>query len=570
MTDRNPIKSHAAFSLHYESSSESSSDGFRLNSASSSETIRPSTAGSSTDTLKPGNEESLMSPSRQEILLSGSDWSQDRHSDISTSGWSSIDGDNDYDREAAVTVTKCLLAIDKLLFGEEISNEDAQFVTEEVEEECKLWRENFTYLRLSGIRVSSQNESSGFEYFHRAALENYPDEKIDLPCVNINSQNQLQPEYHPENLEFNRPDETICLEGRKIIPKVPASSAVYAEEMIECNGIVEELIASDRNEIAAKVKKRPKSSSDFDGKIKYYQIKSDEPLTPDLPDTRVIYERPNQPARAATVLSNAPSTARPFQSTRNASRASGDYRGQLNSKQNQDIEIQLQQMMQKGISSLRVKGSSHSLDSRMNINRESTDVFPSLKIKESFLNRPATTQSRQRDSTGSRNQARANNASQRMPMKKHRLEPIAPKSRLQSRQNYDKKGLDQLMGHSISQKELSKSYSSIESRVSPTNNTSSSRLFSRPSDTLVRIPESRPDEYPIKHSVSSRHYDHSGIDGRSNFSQASRRQPLTIANQVSKMNIIQGIEGKPPPQQKRGPFHESGQHYHHLHRHHHM
>ena len=53
---------------------------------------------------------------------------------------------------AAVTVTKCLLAIDKLLFGEEISNEDAQFVTEEVEEECKLWRENFTYLRLSGIR----------------------------------------------------------------------------------------------------------------------------------------------------------------------------------------------------------------------------------------------------------------------------------------------------------------------------------------------------------------------------------------------------------------------------------
>lgn len=80
-------------------------------------------------------------------------------------------------------------------------------------------------------------------------------------------------------------------------------------------------------------KKSFKSSSDFDGKIKYYQIKSDEPLTPDLPDTRVIYERPNPPARAATVLSNAPSTARPFQSTRNASRASGDYRGQLNSKQ---------------------------------------------------------------------------------------------------------------------------------------------------------------------------------------------------------------------------------------------
>ena len=43
-----------------------------------------------------------------------------------------------------------------------------------------------------------------------------------------------------------------------MIPKVPASSAVYAEEMIECDGIVEELIASDRNEIAAKVKKRPK------------------------------------------------------------------------------------------------------------------------------------------------------------------------------------------------------------------------------------------------------------------------------------------------------------------------
>jgi hypothetical protein len=83
------------------------------------------------------------------------------------------------------------------------------------------------------------------------------------------------------------------------------------------------------------------------------------------------------------------------------------------------------------------------------------------------------------------------------------------------------------------------SYSSIESRVSPPNNTSSSRLFSRPSDTLVRIPESRPDEYPIKHSVSSRNYDHSGIDsGRANFSQASRRQPLTIANQVSKVKLI--------------------------------
>ncbi|CAG5102069.1 Oidioi.mRNA.OKI2018_I69.chr1.g129.t1.cds [Oikopleura dioica] len=552
MTDRTPIKSHAAFSIHYESSSESSSDGFRLNSASSSETIRPSTAGSSTETLKPENEESSMTPSRQEILLSGSDWSQDRHSDFSTgtSGWSSIDGDYDCDRKAALTVTKCLVTIDKLLFGEEINNEEQQFVSEEVKEECKLWRENFTYLRLSGNRICPSRSTDGLEYFPRsgAAVEDDPDEEIDLPPV------EIQPTKSAEfdQSSFQKPDMSLNLEGKRMIPKVPAANATYAEEVIESHGIVEELIASDRNQIAVKVKKRPKSSS---GKIEYYPIKYPDPLTPEgVPNTRVIYERPNPPARAATVLSNAPSTSRPFQSTRNASRASGDYRGQF--KQNQEKEIQLQEMMQKGISSLKVKGSSHSLDSRLNINREATDVFPSLKMKESFLNRPATTQSRQRE--GSRNQSRPNN---RVPLKKHRLEPLAPKSRLQSRQNYDSRGLDQLMGHSISQKELSKSYSSIESRVSPTNNTSSSRLFSRPSDTLVRIPESRPDtlnDYPIKHSVSSRLYDHSSE--RANFSQASRRQPLTIANQVSKMNIIQGIEGKPPPKQK----------YHYHHRHHHM
>ena len=109
----------------------------------------------------------------------------------------------------------------------------------------------------------SQSESSGFEYFPRAAVEDHPDEEIDLPTIDIHSHSHSESHSHLASLSkshetFQRPDETICLEGRRIIPKVPASSAVYAEEMIESHGIVEELIASDRNEIAVKVKKRPK------------------------------------------------------------------------------------------------------------------------------------------------------------------------------------------------------------------------------------------------------------------------------------------------------------------------
>ena len=104
-----------------------------------------------------------------------------------------------------------------------------------------------------------QSESSGFEYFPRAALEDHPDEEIDLPPVDIHSHSHSHPASLSKSQEtFQRPDETISLEGRRIIPRVPASSAVYAEEMIESHGIVEELIASDRNEIAVKVKKRPK------------------------------------------------------------------------------------------------------------------------------------------------------------------------------------------------------------------------------------------------------------------------------------------------------------------------
>ena len=108
------------------------------------------------------------------------------------------------------------------------------------------------FFRVSSSR--SQSESSGFEYFPRAALEDHPDEEIDLPPVEIHNLRQSK------SLEtgFQRPDETMSLEGRRIIPKVPAASAVYAEEMIESHGIVEELIASDKNQIAIKVKKRPK------------------------------------------------------------------------------------------------------------------------------------------------------------------------------------------------------------------------------------------------------------------------------------------------------------------------
>ena len=79
---------------------------------------------------------------------------------------------------------------------------------------------------------------------------------MDLPPVEIRL--SKSEELHSPQTEYHKPDETIGLEGKKMIPRVPAATAAYAEEVFESEGVVEELIASDRNEIAVKIKRRPK------------------------------------------------------------------------------------------------------------------------------------------------------------------------------------------------------------------------------------------------------------------------------------------------------------------------
>lgn len=142
----------------------------------------------------------------------------DRSSDCSWGGWSSAGGYDDFDRKANEVVNSCLSSVDKLLY-EGVLDGNAN---SEITEECKLWLKNSNYLRLNGKRMGHGGNWEGFDYYS-------PPTTSRLTTASS--------EYSSK--------EPLVLTGKKILPKVGSVAIPAVDRIIECDGVVEELIARD-------------------------------------------------------------------------------------------------------------------------------------------------------------------------------------------------------------------------------------------------------------------------------------------------------------------------------------